>query len=84
MTQHDCDDFALGASNVLNSTAVGGDDLGLSGYVQDNFEFLDQMDFSVMDHMDQCASYQVCALFSLHVEFERALTTFYLGWKAAG
>lgn len=84
MTQHDCDDCALGASSILNSTAVEGDDLGLSGYVQDNFEFLDQMDCSVLDHMDQCVPYQVCALFSLHVKFEQGLTTFYFGWKAAG
>lgn len=54
------------SSDVLNSTEVEveveveGDDLGLSGYVQDNFEFLDQMDFSVMDHMDCGAPYQVC------------------------
>ncbi|KAM9349545.1 uncharacterized protein ABDE67_009274 [Symphorus nematophorus] len=53
------DDHELEASDVLNSTEVEGDDLGLSGYVQDNFEFLDQMDCSVLDHMDCSVSYQV-------------------------
>ncbi|CAJ1072867.1 uncharacterized protein si:dkeyp-68b7.12 [Xyrichtys novacula] len=46
-------------SDIFNSTEVEGDDLGLSGYVQDNFEFLDQMDCSVMDHMDCGVPYQV-------------------------
>ncbi|XP_041658235.1 rho GTPase-activating protein 30 [Cheilinus undulatus] len=46
-------------SDVLNSTEMEGDDLGLSGYVQDNFEFLDQMDCGVLDHMDCGAPYQV-------------------------
>nr|XP_029136613.1 trichohyalin-like [Labrus bergylta] len=47
------------ASDILNSTEVETDDLGLSGYVQDNFEFLDQMDFSVLDHMDYGFTSQV-------------------------
>ncbi|KAJ0059328.1 hypothetical protein NL108_015505 [Boleophthalmus pectinirostris] len=38
---------AFDPEEVLNSTEV--DDLTLSGYVQDNFEFLDQMDCSIMD-----------------------------------
>ncbi|XP_060901338.1 rho GTPase-activating protein 30 [Labrus mixtus] len=42
------------ASDILNSTEVETDDLGLSGYVQDNFEFLDQM-----DHMDYGFTSQV-------------------------
>lgn len=53
-------DSVCDASDILNSTEVEGDDLGLSGYVQDNFEFLDQMDCSVLDHMDCGVSYQVC------------------------
>ncbi|XP_073346587.1 LOW QUALITY PROTEIN: rho GTPase-activating protein 30 [Pagrus major] len=57
-TQH-VDDRVFDASDILNSTEVEGDDLGLSGYVQDNFEFLDQMDCSAMDHMDCSVSYQV-------------------------
>lgn len=51
---------AFNASDVLNSTEVEGDDLGLSGYVQDNFEFLDEMDCSVLDPMDCSVPYQVC------------------------
>lgn len=47
------------ASSTLDSTAVEGDDQGLSGYVQDNFDFLDQMDCSVLDHMELYSSYQV-------------------------
>ncbi|XP_047446541.1 rho GTPase-activating protein 30 [Mugil cephalus] len=35
------------------------EDQELSGYVQDNFEFLDQMDCSAMDHMDCSVSYQM-------------------------
>lgn len=38
---------AFDASDILNSTEVGGDDQELFGYVQDNFEFLDHMDCSV-------------------------------------
>ncbi|KAM8838552.1 uncharacterized protein ACB058_015242 isoform 1-T4 [Synchiropus picturatus] len=45
-----CDD-------ILNSTEIVEEEL--SGYVQDNFEFLDQMDCSVLDHMDHSAPYQV-------------------------
>ncbi len=58
-TQHD-DDRVSEASDILNSTEMEADDLGLSGYVQDNFEFLDQMDCSALDHMDCSVSYQVC------------------------
>ncbi|XP_028283093.1 rho GTPase-activating protein 30 [Parambassis ranga] len=42
-------DAVCDASDVLNSTEVVGDDQELSGYVQDNFDFLDQMDCSVLD-----------------------------------
>lgn len=52
------DDLEFDASNIFNSTEV--DDLGLSGYVQDNFEFLDQMDCSTLDHLDYSVPYQVC------------------------
>ncbi|KAM3604843.1 uncharacterized protein V6R79_016957 [Siganus canaliculatus] len=52
-------DDAVFDSDVLSSPEVEGDDLGLSGYVQDNFEFLDQMDCSVLDHMDCSVPYQV-------------------------
>ncbi|XP_034557953.1 uncharacterized protein si:dkeyp-68b7.12 [Notolabrus celidotus] len=52
-------DEVFDASDILNSTEVEADDFGLSGYVQDNFEFLDQMDSSFMDHMDCGAPYQV-------------------------
>lgn len=50
----DSDDF-------LNSTQAEEeeDDYKLSGYIQDNFEFLDQMDCSAMDHMDCSVSHQV-------------------------
>lgn len=58
------DESVFDASDVLNSTEVEEDDLGMSGYVQDNFEFLDQMDCSVLDHMD-CVSYQVCVVISV-------------------
>lgn len=57
--QHD-DEYGFDASNILNSTQPEGYDLGLSTYVQDNFEFLDEMDCSVMDHVDCSVSYQVC------------------------
>ncbi|XP_072296526.1 rho GTPase-activating protein 30 [Eucyclogobius newberryi] len=40
-------DSMLDPEEVFNSTEV--DDLTLSGYVQDNFDFLDQMDCSIMD-----------------------------------
>ncbi|KAM9719847.1 uncharacterized protein ACNS7B_020502 [Menidia menidia] len=52
-------DGAFDASDILNSTEVGGDDQGLSGYVQDNFDFLDQMDCSVLDHLDSSVPFQV-------------------------
>lgn len=58
VTQH-VSDSVCDASDILNSTEVEGDDLGLSGYVQDNFEFLDQMDCSGLDHMDCSVPYQV-------------------------
>lgn len=41
------EDSVFDADKILNSTEV--DDLELSDYVEDNFEFLDQMDCSVMD-----------------------------------
>ncbi|XP_028329341.1 rho GTPase-activating protein 31 [Gouania willdenowi] len=44
-------------SEVLNSTEV--DDQELCGYIQDNFEFLDQMDCSILDHMDSGVCNQV-------------------------
>ncbi|XP_017266337.1 rho GTPase-activating protein 30 isoform X2 [Kryptolebias marmoratus] len=44
--------------DLLNSAEVE-DDHKLSGYIQDNFEFLDQMDCSGMEHMDCSLSYQV-------------------------
>ncbi|XP_037644310.1 rho GTPase-activating protein 30 [Sebastes umbrosus] len=53
------DDCVFDTSDVLNSTEVEGDDQELSGYVQDNFEFLDQMDCSIQDHMDCSVPYQV-------------------------
>nr|XP_046263817.1 rho GTPase-activating protein 30 isoform X2 [Scatophagus argus] len=49
--QPEVNEYVFDASDVLNSTEVEQDDLGLSGYVEDNFEFL--------DHMDCNASYQV-------------------------
>ncbi|XP_061879208.1 probable serine/threonine-protein kinase kinX [Entelurus aequoreus] len=53
------DNNVFDSSDVLNSTEVEPDDQELSGYVQDNFEFLDQMDCSVLDHMDGSVSCQV-------------------------
>lgn len=35
------------------------EDQELSGYVQDSFDFLDQMDYSVLEHMDCNVPYQV-------------------------
>ncbi|XP_037537835.1 rho GTPase-activating protein 30 [Nematolebias whitei] len=55
---HHGDDGELDSFHLLNSTEVE-DDHKLSGYIQDNFEFLDQMDCSVMDHMECGLSYQV-------------------------
>lgn len=46
------EDSVLNAPALLNSTTVEGDDHELSGYVQDNFDFL--------DHMDCSMSFQVC------------------------
>lgn len=60
-TQHE-DNGKFDASDVLNSTEVAGDNQNMFGYIQDNFEFLDQMDCSGMDHMDCSVSYQVCFL----------------------
>ncbi|XP_044076667.1 LOW QUALITY PROTEIN: uncharacterized protein si:dkeyp-68b7.12 [Siniperca chuatsi] len=55
-----CVDVAVfDASDILNSTEVEEDDQGLSGYVHDNFDFLDHMDCSVLDHMDCSVPYQV-------------------------
>lgn len=56
------DNGEFDASDVLNSTEVTGDNQNMFGYIQDNFEFLDQMDCSGMDHMDCSVSYQVCFL----------------------
>lgn len=55
-------DGVFDASDVLNSTEEEGYDIELSGYVQDNFDFLDHMDCSVLDHMDSSAAYQVGSL----------------------
>lgn len=51
------DELKLDPSDALNSTEVEGDELGLTGYVEDNFEFL--------DHMDCSGHYQVWAVLSL-------------------
>lgn len=61
MKSSDCADFAheemmSNVSDNLNSTE---DDLTLSGYVQDNFEFLDHMDCSILEHMECTVPYQV-------------------------
>ncbi|XP_029971690.1 rho GTPase-activating protein 30 isoform X2 [Salarias fasciatus] len=45
--------------DLLSSTGLEEDDQALSGYVQDNFDFLDQMDCSGLEHMDCSAPYQV-------------------------
>ncbi|KAM6920624.1 uncharacterized protein PEZ65_012543 [Lycodopsis pacificus] len=47
------DDCVFDASNVLNSTEVEEDDQELSGYVQDNFDFLDHMDCSVPQQVNE-------------------------------
>ncbi|XP_032421906.1 rho GTPase-activating protein 30 [Xiphophorus hellerii] len=57
-SQHE-DDSVSDSDDFLNSTEAEEDDRKLSGYIQDNFEFLDQMDCSAMDHMDCSVSYQV-------------------------
>lgn len=67
VTDHD-DDGVYDSFNVLSSTEVEGDDLGLSGYVQDNFDFLDQMDCSAMDHMDCSVPCQVCVVSPLRIK----------------
>ncbi|XP_068587443.1 rho GTPase-activating protein 30 [Cebidichthys violaceus] len=46
-------DCVFDASNVLNSTEVEEDDQELSGYVQDNFDFLDHMDCSVPHQVNE-------------------------------
>lgn len=48
------------ASNISDNPNLSDveDDLTLSDYVEDSFEFLDHMDCSVLDHMD-CSVYQV-------------------------
>lgn len=46
------EDSVFDAPALFNSTTVEGDDHELSGYVQDNFDFL--------DHMDCSMSFQVC------------------------
>ncbi|KAK5611953.1 hypothetical protein CRENBAI_005370 [Crenichthys baileyi] len=55
------DDSVSDSDLFLNSTEVEEeeDDHKLSGYIEDNFDFLDQMDCSVMDHIDCSVSYQV-------------------------
>lgn len=55
-------EMASNISDNLNLTEAEEDDLTLSGYVEDSFEFLDHMDCSVLDHMDCSAPYQVCNL----------------------
>ncbi|XP_040910517.1 LOW QUALITY PROTEIN: rho GTPase-activating protein 30 [Toxotes jaculatrix] len=50
---------ASDASDIFSSSQVEGDDQAMFGYVEDNFEFLDQMDCSVPDHMDCSSFYQV-------------------------
>ncbi|XP_031726623.1 rho GTPase-activating protein 30 [Anarrhichthys ocellatus] len=47
------DDCVFDASNVLNSTEVEEADQELSGYVQDNFDFLDHMDCSVPQQVNE-------------------------------
>lgn len=49
-------------SHTFNFTEVEEDDLTMSGYVEDSFEFLDHMDCSVLDHMNCSLPYQVCPL----------------------
>ncbi|KAM4727663.1 uncharacterized protein FYW61_010881 [Anableps anableps] len=56
-SQHE-DDSVSDSDDFLNSTEAEEDDHKLSGYIQDNFEFLDQMDCSAMDHMDCSVPYQ--------------------------
>ncbi|KAK5919927.1 hypothetical protein CgunFtcFv8_023784 [Champsocephalus gunnari] len=52
------DGWVFDDADVLNSTQEDGDHHEMSGYVQDNFEFLDRMDCN-MEHMDCSVSYQV-------------------------
>lgn len=60
LTQHN--EIASNIPDNLNLTEAEEDDLTLSGYVEDSFEFLDHMDCSVLDHMDCSVPYQVCNL----------------------
>lgn len=57
LTQHK--EMASNISDNLNLTEVEEDDLTLSGYVEDSFEFLDHLDSSVLD-MNCSVPYQVC------------------------
>nr|XP_057901966.1 rho GTPase-activating protein 30 [Doryrhamphus excisus]XP_057901967.1 rho GTPase-activating protein 30 [Doryrhamphus excisus] len=58
-TEHE-DNNVPDSSNILDSNEVEqDDDQELSGYVQNNFEFLDQMDCSSLDHMDGSVSCQI-------------------------
>lgn len=56
------EEMASNISDNLNLTEGEEDDLTLSGYVENSFEFLDHMDCSVLDHMDCSVPYQVCIL----------------------
>ncbi|XP_007552076.1 rho GTPase-activating protein 30 [Poecilia formosa] len=57
-SQHE-DDSVSDSDDFLNSTEAEEDDRKVSGYIEDNFEFLDLMDCSAMDHMDCSGSYQI-------------------------
>ncbi|PWA30037.1 hypothetical protein CCH79_00009719 [Gambusia affinis] len=57
-SQHEDDDVS-DSEDFLNPTEAEEDDHKVSGYIQDNFDFLDHMDCSAMDHMDCSVSYQV-------------------------
>lgn len=57
-TEHEDNGEVVG-SEILGSTEAEGDNQNMSGYIQDNFEFLDQMDCSAPDHIDCSVSYQV-------------------------
>ncbi|XP_033960585.1 rho GTPase-activating protein 30 isoform X2 [Pseudochaenichthys georgianus] len=52
------DGWVFDDADALNSTQEDGDHHEMSGYVQDNFEFLDRMDCN-MEHVDCSVSYQV-------------------------
>lgn len=57
-----CEERSPGHSYRHSLPEAGEDDVTLSGYVEDSFEFLDHMDCSVLDHMDCSVPYQVCLL----------------------